>query len=236
MSQIILPQLTKNDLTFPSPELALNNPNGLLAFDGDLSVPRLVNAYTQGIFPWYSDNEPIMWWCPNPRAVIPIDDIVINKTLRKVIKRKPYTVTINKAFEEVISYCADAPFRNEATWIVDDMATAYCQLHQQGYAHSIEVWQEQELVGGLYGVAINGFFSGESMFYKASNASKVALVALANLLKPLNVSFIDCQLLNPFLASMGCIEISRQQFIEEKQKNLTIKVPQNFWCTRQLAI
>ena len=151
MSQIIC-QLTEDDLTFPPLTLALTNPNGLLAFDGDLSLQRIINAYTNGIFPWYSDGEPIMWWSPDPRAIIPIDSIHINKTLTKFIKRGTYQVTVNHAFEEVIEYCADAPFRKEATWIVDDMQAAYIHLHEQGYAHSIEVWDGHELVGGLYGM------------------------------------------------------------------------------------
>jgi leucyl/phenylalanyl-tRNA--protein transferase len=236
MSQIIY-QLNDNDLTFPSPDLALKDPNGLLAFDGDLSTPRLINAYHDGIFPWYSNGEPIMWWSPDPRAIIPIDNIVINKTLKKVLKRNSFRVTLNHAFEEVIDYCADAPFRKqEATWIVDDMQQAYINLHQQGYAHSIEVWQEQTLVGGLYGVAINGFFSGESMFYTQSNASKVALVALASLLYSIDVRFIDCQLINPFLASMGCIEVSRAQFIKQKQQSLNILPNQDFWQPRAIKL
>ncbi len=140
---------------------------------------------------------------------------------KKVLKNvTPFRVTLNHAFEEVIDYCADAPFRKqEATWIVDDMQQAYINLHQQGYAHSIEVWQEQTLVGGLYGVAINGFFLVSPMFYTQSNASKVALVALASLLKSIGVKFIDCQLINPFLASMGCIEVSRA---DSFNKNSTV--------------
>lgn len=233
MSQA-LQQLTMNSLAFPPLHEALNEPNGLLAFGGDLSVNRLYNAYKNGIFPWYSDADPIMWWSPDPRAIINTSTININRTLRKFLKQTTFQVTINKAFNEVIDYCADAPFRLDDTWIVNDMLNAYKVLHQQGHAHSIEVWENNELVGGLYGVAINGYFSGESMFYKASNASKVALVYLAKHLQSINISLIDCQILNPFLEDMGCFEVSRRIFIEEQQKQLLINVPTDFWQPKRL--
>lgn len=235
MRQIIY-QLTEDDLTFPSTELALSEPNGLLAISGDLSAQRLINAYHDGIFPWYSEGEAIMWWSPNPRAVISFNQLNVNKTLKKVIKRSPYKITLNNAFEEVIALCADAPFRTDSTWIVDDMEAAYINLHQLGYAHSIEVWHDNELVGGLYGVAINGFFSGESMFYTKSNASKLALVAMSQHLKSIGVSFIDCQIINPFLASMGCTEITRTRFIDQKENELRIKVPNDFWAPKILTL
>ncbi len=177
-------QLNDNDLAFPPVNGALTEPNGLLVLGGDLSPQRLINAYRQGVFPWFSEGEPLMWWSPNPRAIIKLSDLRINRTLRKVIKKSSYKITLNTAFEQVIKLCANAPFRNDGTWIVPEMVNAYSQLHQLGYAHSIEVWQdgvsgsdEKNLVGGLYGVAINGFFSGESMFYTAPNASKFALIA-----------------------------------------------------------
>ncbi|GLX85407.1 leucyl/phenylalanyl-tRNA--protein transferase [Thalassotalea loyana] len=228
--------LNESSLAFPDLSFALSEPNGLLALGGNLTPERLVEAYANGIFPWYSDDEPIMWWSPDPRAIIPTDEIYINKTLRKFLKKSSYTVTVNKAFNDVIAYCADAPFRTEETWIVDDMMTAYRQLHQLGHAHSIEVWQDDKLVGGLYGVAINGFFSGESMFYNASNASKVALISLAQLLKEQGITFIDCQINNPFLESMGAIEISRDEFVRLKQKAINTMVPDNVWLPRQLYL
>lgn len=235
MRQIIY-QLSEDDLTFPSPHLALTEPNGLLAIAGDLSPQRLINAYRDGIFPWYSEGDAIMWWSPDPRAIISIDQLNINKTLKKVIKKQPYRITLNNAFEEVIGFCADAPFRSEATWIVDDMEAAYIQLHQLGYAHSIEVWDGNELVGGLYGIAINGFFSGESMFYSKSNASKLALVAIAQHLRSIGITIIDCQLTNPFLESMGCIEIKRSDFIDIKAVQLTTPVPEDFWLPKRLNL
>lgn len=236
-------QLNDNDLAFPPLSYALNEPNGLLAIGGDLSPQRLINAYGNGIFPWFSEDDPLMWWSPDPRAIINLNELRINRTLRKHLNKSPYVVTLNQDFEQVIALCADAPFRDEETWILDDMQAAYCKLHTLGFAHSIEVWQADEyathnkrLIGGLYGVAINGFFSGESMFYTKSNASKFALVALSTLLSDIGVNFIDCQLLNPFLADMGAIEISRDEFINQQRSAITKKVPSNFWQTRQLSI
>jgi len=240
MSQTLY-QLNEKDLAFPPLEYALTEPNGLLAIGGDLSPQRLISAYSKGIFPWFSDNDPLMWWSPDPRAIINIDQLRINRTLRKSLNKAPYLVTLNQDFEQVISLCADAPFRDEDTWILDDMQAAYLQLHRLGFAQSVEVWQFDELghkklVGGLYGVAIKGYFSGESMFYQKSNASKFALVALAKLLSSIDINFIDCQLLNPFLADMGAIEISRDEFIKQQVDAITKEVPSDFWQTRQLPI
>lgn len=234
-------QLNDNSLTFPPVELALTEPNGLLAVGGDLQPQRLINAYSQGIFPWFSENDPLLWWSPDPRAIINIADLRINRTLRKALKKSPYKITLNTAFEQVIALCADAPFRDDGTWILPDMQRAYVNLHQLGFAHSIEVWQknsfnETTLVGGLYGVAINGFFSGESMFYTSPNASKFALVALAQLLSSMEIDFIDCQLLNDFLADMGATEISRENFLALKQTAINKEVTANFWQPRELFI
>ena len=241
----MLYQLNDNQLNFPPLNSALTDPNGLLAFGGDLSVARLKAAYREGIFPWFSEHDPIMWWSPDPRAIIAIDELRINRTLRKHLKKSPYRITLNQQFSQVINFCADAPFRDDDTWIVDDMQAAYIELHKQGLAHSIEVWQDQvddnnqvkaQLVGGLYGVAINGFFSGESMFYTQPNASKFALVALANLLNTVGIAFIDCQLLNPFLKDMGAKEITRREFVRLKDVASAISMPENFWQQRQLPI
>lgn len=234
-------QLTVKDLAFPPVEYALTEPNGLLAVGGDLQPKRLISAYSQGIFPWFSENDPLLWWSPNPRAIIHVDDLRINRTLRKALKKSPYNITLNTAFEQVIALCADAPFRDDGTWILPDMQKAYVNLHQLGFAHSIEIWQtnsdeKPELVGGLYGVAINGFFSGESMFYTSPNASKFALVALAELLKTIDVDFIDCQLLNDFLADMGATEISRENFIALKSMALNKNVSADFWQPRELSV
>jgi len=232
----IIELLSDDNLVFPPLEDALADPNGLLAIGGDLSVKRLQAAYRAGVFPWYSDGEPIMWWSPDPRGIILTDQLRINRTLRKVLKQQNFTVTLNQAFDRVINYCADAPFRKEETWIVDEMLYAYQKLHKHGVAHSIEVWIDGELAGGLYGVAINGYFSGESMFYNKSNGSKIALVYLCELLKSHNIPLIDCQMLNPFLEAMGCIEVTRAQFIAIQEKALSILLPSDFWLPRQLTL
>ncbi len=229
-----LPWLNPNSFDFPPLDSALTDPNGLLAIGGDLSPQRIVSAYQHAVFPWFNEGEPILWWSPTPRAIIEIEHLRVNRTLKKVLNRKLFNVTVNNAFDEVIEYCADAPFRKEGTWIGSDMLATYKELHQLGFAHSIEVWQNHELVGGLYGVAINGFFSGESMFYTKANASKVALVALAQLLKSQKVNFIDCQIDNLFLSSMGSIEVNRADFIKRQQKAKAINLPKDFWLPRSL--
>ncbi len=247
----MLYQLSPHHIDFPPLSCALTEPNGLLAIGGDLQPQRILNAYQQGIFPWYSDADPLMWWSPDPRAIIFLDDLRVNRTLRKALKKSPYKMSVNLAFEQVTALCADAPFRTEDTWILPEMEAAYLALHKLGKAHSIEVWQNVEpcensnilanngidgmqLVGGLYGVAINGFFSGESMFYSQPNASKFALVALKELLQSIHVKFIDCQLLNPFLADMGAIEISRADFIKQQQTAINTTIPNDFWQPRVL--
>jgi len=232
----IVELLAVDNLDFPPLENAFEDPNGLLALGGDLSVARLKSAYRSGIFPWYSDGEPIMWWSPDPRGIILTDQLHVNRTLRKVLKQQKFTVTLNQAFDRVIHYCADAPFRKEETWIVDVMLRAYQNLHKHGLAHSIEVWIDDELAGGLYGVAINGYFSGESMFYRKNNASKIALAYLNELLKSQNIPLIDCQMLNPFLDKMGCIEVPRSEFLNLKEKALSVSLPAEFWLPRKLNL
>lgn len=244
MSQALY-QLHDNNLAFPSVDCALTEPNGLLAVGGDLQPQRLINAYSQGIFPWFSEHDPLMWWSPNPRAIIKLDDLRINRTLRKAINKSSYKITLNTAFKQVIEKCSDAPFRNDGTWILPEMQNAYINLHTLGYAHSVEVWEVKDhdaaepepiLVGGLYGVAINGYFSGESMYYSKPNASKFALVALTKLLRTIDVDFFDCQMLNPFLADMGAIEVSRDDFIKLKQQAINIGITKNFWQARELCL
>jgi len=225
--------LDLESLEFPPLSSALSEPNGLLAIGGDLSAKRLVAAYSQAIFPWFNAGEPPLWWSPTPRAIIPINQLYINRTLKKVIRQKQFSVSINSSFKQVIQYCSDAPFRKEGTWINEEMILAYNKLHELGFAHSIEVWLGQKLVGGLYGVAINGYFSGESMFYTQSNASKIALVALGKLLANQNITFIDCQMINPFLASMGCIEIPRDEFLLLQKKAMDQRIPKQFWQPQQ---
>lgn len=215
-----------HSLHFPSLEFALTEPNGLLAFGGDLSPERLVEAYKQGIFPWFSDNEPILWWSPDPRAIIVANTFVANRSLRRSIKKYGYHCKLNHAFSTVIRHCASVPRADlengqaNGTWITEDMLCAYERLHQLGHAHSVEVFNQQnELVGGLYGVVVSGVFCGESMFHLQTDASKVAFLALAQHMVTNGMSIIDCQLVNPHLLSLGCKTVSRQQFVKLLQEH-----------------
>ena len=187
----------------------MKNPNGLLAAGGDLSVPRLLEAYRRGVFPWYSAAEPILWWSPDPRMVLHCDELKVSRSLAKSVRNKGYEVRIDTAFERVLAGCAD---REEGTWLGRSMRAAYLALHRAGYAHSFETWRAGELIGGLYGVAVGRMFFGESMFSRASDASKIALVALVQQLRQWQFSLIDCQMNTPLLASFGAREIPRRQF------------------------
>ena len=194
--------------TFPPTRDALREPNGLLAVGGDLSTERLVEAYRRGIFPWYSDGDPLLWWSPNPRSVLYPQDIRISRSLRKTIRQGRYEVRIDTAFDEVIFACAQPRKDHAGTWIDSEMDAAYRELHQAGFAHSIESWDSDGLAGGLYGVAIGRVFFGESMFARRSDASKVALAHLCTM----GFELIDCQLASAHLERMGATTIERQQF------------------------
>lgn len=194
---------------FPPVEKALKNPNGLLCAGGDLSVERLLDAYRHGIFPWYSRGEPILWWSPDPRMVLFCDELRISRSLGKSLRNKGYEVRMDTAFAEVLRGCAD----REDTWLGGDMQAAYLALHRAGHAHSFETWRDGELVGGLYGVRIGRMFYGESMFSRATDASKVALVRLVEFLRQRDCPMIDCQMSTPLLASMGAREIPRRDFL-----------------------
>ena len=202
--------LTSDNLEFPTVDQALKEPNGLLAVGGDLSVKRLMNAYQHGIFPWYNEDQPILWWSPDPRAVLFPKDLHISRSLRRVLNKKDFQITVNKAFHQVIKACAKPRPNQKGTWILPEMVDAYVALHQAGFAHSIEVWKKDKLIGGIYGVAVGKTFSAESMFKQEANASKIALVHLT---KNLSYKLIDCQIFNPFLQSMGTIEISRAEYL-----------------------
>jgi leucyl/phenylalanyl-tRNA--protein transferase len=202
-----------NKYAFPSLEKA--TPEGLVAVGGDLSRGRLLTAYRQGIFPWYSEGQPILWWSPNPRTVLFTGKVRVSRSLRKTLRNGDLTITMDSAFEDVISACA-APRANESeTWITDDMCFAYCDLYKQGDAHSVEVWHNNTLVGGLYGVALGDVFFGESMFSQENNASKVALVGLDWQLQQKNFRLIDCQVPSKHLFSLGAESIDRRQFLAE---------------------
>ncbi|NND38900.1 MAG: leucyl/phenylalanyl-tRNA--protein transferase, partial [Pseudomonadales bacterium] len=198
--------------TFPPIEQALREPNGLLAVGGELSAERLVCAYRAGIFPWYEAGQPVLWWSPDPRAVIKPEAVHIARSLRKSMRKMRYALSMNRAFAEVMDACAEPRQDDAGTWITPEMRAAYLELHQRGAAHSIEVWQEQELVGGLYGVAVDKLFCGESMFSRKPDTSKIAFVALCRLLQLRNWPLLDCQLPNPHLQSLGVTEISRDEF------------------------
>ena len=205
--------LDKHDTPFPDIGLALKNPNGLIGIGGDLSTKRLLKAYSQGIFPWYSDGEPILWYSPNPRMVITPEIFHLSKSLNKIILSKKFEVRMNTAFVDVITHCQKINRPGQSgTWIGDDMLRAYCELHDSGYAHSYEVYEKDKLVGGLYGVALGQVFFGESMFSLVSNASKVAF---AYLLQKTHFRLIDCQVENPHLESLGAFKLSRNLFIQQ---------------------
>ncbi len=205
--------LDQHDTPFPDVGLALKNPNGLIGIGGDLSTKRLLKAYSQGIFPWYSDGEPILWYSPDPRMVITPEVFHLSKSLKKVILSKRFDVRVNKAFVDVITNCQTVNrYGQSGTWIGDDMMRSYCELHDYGYAHSYEVYEKDKLVGGLYGVALGQVFFGESMFSLVSNASKVAF---AYLLQKSHYRLVDCQVENPHLESLGAFKLSRNLFIQQ---------------------
>ena len=217
------------DLVFPSPYLASRE--GLLAIGGDLSLKRLLLAYSNGIFPWYSEGEPILWWSPDPRLVLYPNELKVSRSLKKVINQNVFDVTMDRAFEKVITECAQVRLENqEGTWIVEDMIQAYCHLHECGFAHAVEVWQENSLAGGLYGVSLGRCFFGESMFTRITNASKVALVALVEHLRPLDFAFIDCQIATAHLTRFGAREISRSRYLDELAGALDNPTLKGKWC------
>ena len=201
------------DLFFPPVSQA--NRDGILAIGGDLSTERLLLAYKSGIFPWFDPGDPILWWSPNPRMVLFLDELIVSKSMRNILNRNVFTVTFNQNFRDVISHCQNVKRNGQTgTWITNDMIEAYCNLNELGIAKSVEVWQNDELVGGLYGVDLGTIFCGESMFSLVSNASKVAFITLVEQLKKENYKLLDCQVYNPHLESLGCREIKRIEFLQ----------------------
>lgn len=215
-------------LDFPPAWLARSD--GLLCIGGDLSYKRLLLAYKNGIFPWFSNEEPILWWSPEPRLVLFPKDIHISRSLKKKIKKKSYRITVNRAFEQTIVSCAMPRNKgHEGTWLVDEMIEAYIDLHQRGYAHSVETWKDGVLTGGLYGVSLGRSFFGESMFSFENDTSKIALTALAGFLAHHNFDIIDCQVTTEHLVSMGATEIPRNRFLDIIQKSVNIKLDPDIW-------
>ena len=209
-----------NEIQFPHPSEA--NPDGLLAMGGDLQPQTLINAYAKGIFPWFNDGQPILWWSPDPRMVLFPDEFKTSRSLKKSIRNRGFEITANRAFTRVMSECATRSqataidgleLEGSSTWINNDMKTAYARLHERGVAHSIEVWQNSKLVGGLYGVKLGKLFFGESMFSQARDASKVALYYLCRASEALNMQLVDCQIESDHLASLGARCVSRRRFL-----------------------
>lgn len=199
---------------FPPVERALSEPDGLLAAGGDLSPPRLLEAYRRGIFPWYSRGQPILWWCPDPRAVLIPQQIKVSRSLAKTIRNRGFDTRIDHSFREVLRYCGSTELRPGGTWLSPEMRAAYLRLHKLGYAHSVETWLNDRLVGGLYGIALGNVFFGESMFSLERDASKVALKRLCDELVVRGYQIIDCQMATPHLMSLGAELIPRPDFIE----------------------
>ena len=216
----------------PPPSEAWDDPNGLLAAGSDLSAARLVEAYRHGIFPWYSDGQPVLWWSPDPRMVLYLDEFKASRSLVKAVRRARRegapAVTLDRCFERVMRECAAPRDNQDGTWITDEIVEAYCALHARGLAHSVEVWLDaacEELAGGLYGVAIGRMFYGESMFARQPDASKIALFSLVSLLRPLGFRVIDCQQNTRHLASLGAREIPRERFLAELESLAALPGP-----------
>jgi leucyl/phenylalanyl-tRNA--protein transferase len=213
----VIPWLRAGDPpdAFPPVETALTDPDGLLCAGGDLSPARLLEAYRRGIFPWFSEGQPILWWSPDPRAVLYPAEFKVSRSLAKAIRNRGYTVTVDRAFGRVMESCADARLRPEGTWISPQMLAAYRRLHELGHAHSYEAWQSDRLVGGLYGIALGQVFFGESMFSLERDASKVALAALVRDMIARGGRVIDCQVASAHLERLGARSVSRRQFVRE---------------------
>nr|WP_314871687.1 leucyl/phenylalanyl-tRNA--protein transferase [uncultured Pseudomonas sp.] len=224
----MLTWLTRDSLTFPPLAKALHEPNGLLAAGGDLSPERLVQAYRHGCFPWFQDGQPILWWSPDPRTVLFPDELHVSRSLAKLIRQQRYQVSFDTDFDTVIAACAAPRDYADGTWITDPMRTAYCELHRRGFAHSVEVRENGELVGGLYGLAMGRLFFGESMFSRADNASKVGFVTLVEHLRAAGFVLIDCQMPTNHLHSLGARSISRASFAQHLERHLDQAVDVNW--------
>ena len=217
------------DEPFPPVHRALEEPNGLLAAGGELSVERLLDAYRHGIFPWYSDSQPVLWWSPDPRMVLVPSELDISRSLRKRLRKDDYEVRTDTCFSQVLLACAEPRDGQAGTWITDELAEGYISLHRAGYAHSVETWIEGVLAGGLYGVSIGRMFYGESMFTRASDASKIALAHLARQLERWQFPLIDCQMTTSHLASLGAREITRNQFLRSLSELVNYPTRSGTW-------
>lgn len=224
----MIPWLNPHSTEFPPVSDALDEPNGLLAAGGDLSTQRLIEAYRRGIFPWFNPGEPILWWSPDPRCTLVPADIHISRSLRKAIRKTEFEISFDQAFVEVVEACAAPRQYSSDTWISDQMLEAYTDLHHQGHAHSVELWQQGDLVGGLYGIGMGRLFFGESMFSKTTNASKIAFVFFARQLEKWGYALIDCQIENDHLTSLGASTITRAEFQNYLMQNLAPETCHNW--------
>jgi len=224
----MIPWLEPND-PFPPVSTALAEPNGLLAAGGDLSAGRLVDAYRQGIFPWFSEDQPLLWWSPDPRMVLFPAELRLTRSLRKRLRRDDYEIRADTRFEQVMRACAEPRPGQEGTWITEDMIQAYCALHARGLAHSVETWIDGELAGGLYGIAIGRMFYGESMFTRATDASKLAFAHLVRQIERWGFGMIDCQMKTSHLAAFGAREIPRREFTRKLQELVNHPAPVGEW-------
>ena len=220
------------DAPFPDVESALREPDGLLALGGDLTSERLVNAYSRGIFPWYSAGQPILWWAPDPRTVLFPERLKVSRSLRKTLRKRLFEVSFDRAFDRVIAACAAPRSDGPGTWITSEMVAAYRALHRQGIAHSVEVWRGNELAGGLYGLALGRVFFGESMFSRASDASKVALVRLVGAAMDWGYRLIDCQVYSEHLLSLGAELVPRSEF-SRVLRELVPSAPAAAWTNNE---
>ena len=217
------------DDPFPPVDTALADPNGLLAAGGDLAPARLLDAYARGIFPWAGDDEPMLWWCPDPRMVLFVDELRVSRSLRRRIRAGRFEVTADRAFEDVVRGCAAPRPDSEGTWITGAIAAAYTALHRLGHAHSIEAWEGGELAGGLYGVSIGRMFYGESMFARRPDASKVAFAFLVRQLARWGFELVDCQMSTAHLASLGARELPRAEFLRWVRRAIAQPAPPTPW-------
>jgi leucyl/phenylalanyl-tRNA---protein transferase len=233
---IYLPELAEHDVSFPELHRALTQPDGLLAMGGDLSPERLLSAYSNAIFPWFNEGDPLLWWSPSMRAVFAPESLPLKRTLKKQIKRYQLSFSVNKAFSAVIAHCAAPRAKQPGTWILPPMQQAYQQLHKQGFAHSIEVWQQDNLVGGLYGVLIGSLFCGESMFNLIPNSAKLALVALQQHLQQVAPGWIDCQMPNPFLLQQGATPLPRPDYVALLHQQRHQLTPAAHWQAQAIVL
>ena len=236
----MLPYLPPDPVYFPPTRNALSEPNGLLAAGGSLTVEWLLAAYQRGIFPWFNTGEPILWWSPSPRMVLFPEALHMSRSLRKQLRRGDYRVSTNRDFVAVINACALPRSGGESTphgtWITRDMIAAYTELHRAGYAHSIEVWRDEQLAGGLYGIALGRIFFGESMFSNRANASKIAIAHLASYLRQWGYRLIDCQVANPHLGSLGAVTLERVQFEDIITRFTGAAMDPRHWRVRDITL